>query len=89
MPKSAEAWARSVRRNYELSDTEQKLLELAVAPLRLAQDNEARPVDRLAAMSRYQSLVKQLDLENASDDGKTEETFSPTADIRTWPRRVS
>jgi len=78
------AWAEAVRTAYELSPTETMLLSLAEGALSLARDDAAKPETRLAAMGRYQALVKQLRLEDSINDGKTE-THAATA---AWPRRI-
>lgn len=76
--RSPDAWARAVRRAYELTATEEQLLDLAVAALRLARDVTLKPGDRMAAAGRYQQLVKQLDLEQEEDDGQAS-TTRPTS----------
>ena len=83
---SPAAWARGVRRAYTLTGTEQQLVDLAVSALSLARDETARPADRLAAMSRFQSLTRQLAFQEVVDDGEVE--APQTADIRQWPRRA-
>ena len=80
---SPEAWARAVRRKYDLSDTEQQLVTLARDALALAREPERRAETRLAAMGRYEQLVRDLNLED--DHGKAE----TTAAVYTWPRRVN
>jgi hypothetical protein len=77
------AWARKVRRRYELTPTEQVLVGLAEQALEVAHDATQRPETRLTAMGRYQQLVKQIDLEVESD-GKVE----TPGDARPWPRQV-
>ena len=79
------AWAKSIRLAYALSDTEMQLLDLAKAALLLARNENARPADRLAATTRFQALVRQLDLED-TDSGEVEKE---TSTVPTWPRRVS
>jgi hypothetical protein len=82
---SPQDWAATIRRAYELSPTELQLVALAEAALTLARTEDARPADRLAAMSRYQSLVRQLELE----DAKNGEAEAPQTDnLRQWPRRA-
>jgi len=80
---SPHAWAKAVRRDYELSSTEQQLLDLAVAALTMARDGALRPEQRIAAMGRYQQLVRQLDLEQT--DGEVEDETPPST-VRPWPR---
>jgi hypothetical protein len=82
---SPEAWARVVRRAYALSATESALLDLAVRALAMARDDSAKAETRLAAMGRYQQLVRQLNLES-EDRGETE--TEAQAQVRPWPRRV-
>jgi transposase-like protein len=64
-PESPVAWAGSVRRDYDLTANEQVLVDLATATLTLAQDMRARPADRLSAMGRFQSITRQLGLEDS------------------------
>jgi len=80
-PQTARGWARAIRRDYQLSATEQQLVTLAAQALDLAHTAD-RPADRLAAMGRFQMLVKQLNLE-AADDGEAQTT---TEHDRRWPR---
>ncbi len=82
-PPSPEGWAASVRSAYDLNATELELVGLAEAALALARDAQQPPAIRLNASSRYQSLVRQLDLE-VSPDGEVE-TPAPR---RPWPRPV-
>ena len=55
-------WAAWVRATFPLDQTGETLLELAASALQMAR-NEAPPL-RLAAMARYQQLVKQLNLQD-------------------------
>ena len=75
-------WAAAVRAKYDLSATENTLVDLGVAALAIAEDKEQRPEVRLAAMGRYAALVKQLNLESEMEDGAVET-------VGRWPRRVS
>jgi len=77
----AKDWAAAVRAKYELSATENTLVDLGVAALAIANDAEQRPEVRLAAMGRYAALVKQLNLESEMEDGAVET-------VGRWPRRV-
>jgi len=52
----------------------------------MALDKTARGETQLAAMSRYQALVRQLDLQQEHADGEVE-TESTTR--QQWPRAVS
>lgn len=61
-PMPAEAWAAAVRSAYALDATDEALVGLAVAALTAARDPEAKSSERLAAMGRFQALVKQLRL---------------------------
>ncbi len=80
-----ETWARAVRRAYQLDVTEQALVDLATRALTLARDEKTTPAARLAAMGRFQALVKQLNLEFPANG----EAQAPnTSIVRTWPRRV-
>ena len=55
-------WAAAVRTTFELSATEDQMVTLACEALTIARSVEARPSDRLHAMQRFASLVKQLGL---------------------------
>ncbi len=59
-PWSPDAWARWVRRRYELDASEDVLLSLAVDALRLSRDEDQDARVRLAAAGRFQSLLRQL-----------------------------
>ena len=59
-PHTPAAWAASVRAAYVLSATEDQLVSLADEALAIAQQLDARPSDRLAAMGRFAGLTKQL-----------------------------
>lgn len=77
-------WAARVRQAYDLSAVELRLLGLAERALTLASDDTVKPELQLAAMARYQSLVKQIDLpQEEPADGTAE---APPA--ARWPRRV-
>ncbi|MEX0708050.1 MAG: helix-turn-helix domain-containing protein [Woeseia sp.] len=65
------AWARAIEAAYVLTDTECVLLDLACRALELTRDAAAKPSEQLAAMARFQALVKDLDLE-APQHGKTQ-----------------
>lgn len=58
---AAETWEAWVRRTFALDATEEELLGLAVKALRLAHTEE-KVSDQIAAMARYQQLVRQLNL---------------------------
>jgi len=80
-----EQWAASVRTDYEFSSTEEVLVDLGAVTLRLSKDERLSPSERLAAVGRFQTLIKQLHLE-AAEDGEETKT---RGDIRPWPRRAS
>lgn len=61
-PQTPTAWAADVRATYELSATEDQIVGLAAEALVIAQQLDARPSDRLAAMGRFAALTKQLQL---------------------------
>jgi hypothetical protein len=82
--RTPEAWAHSVRSQYELSSTEDALVDLAAAAYGLSQDPTQPPAVRLTAMGRYQLLVKQLNLEE-QNDGEIE---VQDRDVRPFPRKV-
>lgn len=66
-------WATKVRELGELDATRSALVDLAVAALTISRDGEHRPETRLAAMGRYQQLVRQLNL----DTGGAAEVAKP------------
>ena len=77
LPRDAAAWARRIRAGFALNETEGVTLRLAEQMLTVALD-EARPVsDRTAAARTWQALLKQLDLQEASDDGEATSTSYP------------
>jgi transposase-like protein len=80
---SPDGWAQWVRETYELSPTEDQLVTLAGDALALARDVAVSVAMRVAAMGRFQALVKQLDLE-AAVDGEAEKSTTAGS----WPRRV-
>lgn len=82
-PQDAATWAEWVRQAYELNRTELELLTLAESALALSADATARPADRLAAMSRFQALVRQLSLEE-----DTHGTTQTNPNVRPFPSRV-
>lgn len=59
---SPTGWAAEIRANYALSKTDLELLDLAAAALLMAK-TEQHARDRLAAMARFQQLVRQLNLD--------------------------
>jgi len=80
-----EEWANAVREAYALTGTEEQLLTSATDALAIARDKTARQETRLAAMRTYQSLVRQLDLqEQGVEDGETKTTA--TTGVVQWPR---
>jgi hypothetical protein len=81
----ASSWARSVRDQYDLTATEQMLVDLAERALTLARDSASRSEVQLAAMARFQQLVRQLNLERELADGDIEKA---KARVVGWPRRV-
>lgn len=60
-----EGWATAVRAVVTLDPTQGVLLDLAAAALSLARSAAETPTIRLAAMGRYQQLVRQLNLSAA------------------------
>ena len=78
-------WAEWARTTYELSANEKALVDLADRALRLARDEGQRPELQLAAMNRFQALVKQLQFEDPKN-GEAE-TTAP-GDVRDFSRRA-
>jgi hypothetical protein len=77
------SWAATIRLAYELSPTEDTLVDLAAQALSLTRDATAKPETRLAAMGRFQMIVRQLHLEEP--DGEAQKSKEP---VQHWPRRV-
>lgn len=76
-----DAWSRAMAAAYPFTETERVMLDLARRALRLAQDTEARPSDRLAAMGRFQRLVEHLRLDAPrQSEGAARKT--PAAPVR-------
>jgi hypothetical protein len=81
-PHTPTEWAAVVRTTFELSATEDQIVTLAGEALTIAQSVEARPSDRLHAMQRFASLVKQLRLpQEYPQDG---DVYAPVP----FPRRA-
>ena len=84
VPVAAAGWAAAIRGAYELDATETELVQLAETALALARDSAQLPAVRLAAMARFQSLTRQIDLEGPSDGEVA--TATPRSHA---PRRVN
>jgi hypothetical protein len=69
-----------------LTATEEQLLALAVKALTLASDAKTAPMVALAAAARFQSLMRQLALEDPADGKVEADTRAPT--VRPFPRHV-
>jgi transposase-like protein len=78
------SWARAIRRRYVLDATEQTLVDLATRALALSRDATAKVEQQLAAMGRYQALVRQLKLEDPAHG----EIETPSDAAGHFPRRV-
>jgi transposase-like protein len=83
-PISPADWAGAVRGTYDLSESEQELVNLGMVALGMAKDVALKPEIRLAAAARFAALLRQLDLETEVDVGAAETITSHTR----WPRRV-
>jgi len=82
-----EKWATYVRRRWTLGASDHVLLDMAVRAWAISQNDKATHAAQLSAMGRYQQLLKQLELEeDTDDDGEIEET--PT-NVRAFPRPVA
>jgi transposase-like protein len=81
LPATPAAWAADVRERYDLTTTEYMLVRLAEEVLGVALDATQKPTERIAAAGRFQTLVKQLNLE--VEDGEIE-----TGEVHAFPRRV-
>lgn len=87
-PKSAAEWAASVRAAYALDATDEELVTMGEAALRLAHDPREKATVRLNAMGRYIAIVKQLALVARSANEKPEPVETPTPAPPARPRRV-
>jgi hypothetical protein len=79
--RSPAAWTRAVRQRYELTVTEEALVDMAAEAMRLAQDQKVGPEVRLRAVARFQAVIRQLNFE--VPDGEVEKT---PGTVRPWPR---
>lgn len=85
----SQQWARAIRQAYELTPADKELLDMAVEARAIARDVGLTAQVRLAAMGRFAALVRQLNLQEASDgDGEVETTETPSASVYRWPRKV-
>lgn len=84
-PVATAGWAASVRAAYDLTATELELLALAERARTIALDDTQKPETQLAAAGRFQTLIRQLNLETP-DNGEVETNDTRK---RVWPRRVS
>lgn len=83
--RSAEEWGKAVRSSYALDATDDELVRMGEAALSTAHNPHTSITVRLAAMGRFQALVKQLALVARNADAPAaEEPTKPSA-----PRRVS
>lgn len=85
---SADAWRQKVCAAFTLSDTELQLVDLAVDALEMARDRDRRPEIRLAAMARYQALVKQVNL-SVVQSGSVPKPAAPASTDPVVPKPVS
>lgn len=78
---SPHEWRDWVLATFELDGVELQLLALAVEALTMARDQLYKPSDRMQAASRFQSLVKQMQLPDpqpeANEHGEAEESGQP------------
>jgi transposase-like protein len=81
LPVSAEAWAADIRERYSLSSTENLLVELGAAALRLALDATQKASDRASASREFRACITQLNLETVDGEAET-----AGADVRAFPR---
>ena len=71
-PKSAAEWAAAVRATFALDATDEELVTMGEAALRIVHDpRETRPV-QLNAMGRFLAIVKQLALVAPAADAEVE-----------------
>jgi hypothetical protein len=76
-PASAAQWAASVRAAYALDATDEELVTMGEAALRIVHDpREPRPV-QLNAMGRFLAIVKQLALAAPAAETKPEPVAEP------------
>lgn len=60
--RTAEEWGKAVRSDYALDATDEELVKMAEAALEAAHDPKHSLSAQMAAMGRFQALVKQLNL---------------------------
>lgn len=81
----AVAFGAWVRRTYQLTRSEEVVLQLAELALAMARDERASDTSRLTAMREFRAAVRELDLPEVLNDGEVENTGS---DVRPFPRRA-
>jgi transposase-like protein len=86
--RTAAAWARAVRRAYELTPTEEALVVVGERAMARSLDPALRPEQQDAAARRFQSIVKQLNLE-PEEEAVNGETSPARNNVRQWPRGVA
>jgi hypothetical protein len=67
-PKSPAEWAKAVRAEYDLDETDDQLVALAEEALQVSLNSHVSPSVRLSAAGRFQALVRQLSLVTRSQD---------------------
>jgi hypothetical protein len=88
--KTPSEWAIEVRRNFVLDVTDEQLVTMAEAALTIAHNRFSSEPVRLAAMGRFQAIVKQLSLVARRADEETAPTRpeSPARAARTQDPRT-
>lgn len=61
-------WAKSVRENYKLDDTDEQLVKLAEVALALSLNPKTGASVRMTAAGRFQGIVRQLSLPARSSE---------------------
>lgn len=62
VPPSPNDWGAAVRTTYALNATDEELVQMGEAALRMVHDRHAKPSAQLNAMGRFVAIVKQLAL---------------------------
>lgn len=84
--RTPDAWARRIRRLYELSETELQLVDLGRRMLALMRDKSLRPEQQAAVAGRFQAIARQLDLPTEDENGEVESESETRATVARWPR---
>jgi hypothetical protein len=81
----SETWRQKVDKAYVFNATELELASMAERARTMAHNDALKPETQLAAMGRYQQLIRQLNLEDESDHGKATQPI-PAARPNPWSK---